>query len=74
MTWIKFVVGALFGMGMFLLPVGGGEGFSTPVGMLTEWLEKLITANVPWFLYLLVALSALGALVCRFCQPSFITT
>jgi nucleoside recognition membrane protein YjiH len=74
MTWIKFVVGALFGMGMFLLPVGGGEGFSTPVGMLTEWLEKLITANVPWFLYLLVALSALGALACRFCQPSFITT
>ena len=72
MTWIKFVAGALFGMGMFLFPVGGGEGFSTPVGVLTEWLEKLITANVPWFLYLLVTLSALGALVSRFYLPDFV--
>ena len=72
MTWIKFVVGALFGMGMFLFPAGEGEGFSTPVGLLTEWLEKLITANAPWFLYLLVAFSALGALVCRFYTPEFI--
>ena len=71
MTWIKFVAGALFGMGMFLFPVGGGEGFSTPVGLLTEWLEKIITANVPWFLYVLVALSALGALVGRFYLPEF---
>ncbi len=72
MTWFKFVVGALFGMGMFLFPAGDGEGFSTPVGLLTEWLEKLITANAPWFLYLLVAFSALGALVCRFYTPKFI--
>ena len=71
MTWIKFVAGALFGMGMFLFPVGGGEGFSTPVGLLTEWLEKIITANVPWFLYVLVALSALGALVGRSYLPEF---
>ncbi len=72
MTWIKFVAGALFGMGMFLFPVGGGEGFSTPVGVLTEWLEKLITANIPWFLYLLVTLSAVGALVGRFYLPAFV--
>ncbi len=71
MNWIKFLAGALFGMGMFLFPVGGGEGFSTPVGLLTEWLEKIITANVPWFLYVLVALSALGALVGRFYLPEF---
>ncbi|MBP3781278.1 MAG: hypothetical protein ILA30_06410 [Selenomonas sp.] len=69
MTWIKFIAGALFGMGMFLLPVGGGEGFSTPVGLLTEWLEKIITANIPWFLYVLVTLSALGALAGRFYLP-----
>lgn len=72
MTWFKFVAGALFGMGMFLFPAGEGEGFSTPVGLLTEWLEKLITANAPWFLYLLVAFSALGALACRFYTPKFI--
>lgn len=72
MTWFKFVAGALFGMGMFLFPAGGGEGFSTPVGLLTEWLEKLITANVPWFLYLLVVLSAWGALISRFYTPKFI--
>jgi nucleoside recognition membrane protein YjiH len=72
MTWFKFVAGALFGMGMFLFPAGEGEGFSTPVGLLTEWLEKLITANAPWFLYLLVAFSAMGALVCRFYMPEFI--
>ncbi|MBO5652311.1 MAG: YjiH family protein [Selenomonas sp.] len=72
MVWIKFVAGALFGMGMFLFPAGDGDGFSTPVGLLTEWLEKLITANVPWFLYLLVALSAIGALVSRFYMPDFI--
>ena len=53
MTWIKFIAGSLFGLGMFLYPLDGGDGFSTPVGMLTEWLEKLITANIPWFLYVL---------------------
>ncbi|MBQ2087624.1 MAG: hypothetical protein II470_06080, partial [Selenomonas sp.] len=72
MTWIKFIAGALFGMGMFLLPVGGGEGFSTPVGLLTEWLEKIITDNIPWFLYVLVTASALGALLGRFYLPEWI--
>ncbi|MCR5757623.1 MAG: hypothetical protein K6F95_06930 [Selenomonas sp.] len=72
MTWFKFLAGALFGMGMFLFPVGGGEGFSTPVGVLTEWLEKMIKNEVPWFLYLLVAVSGLGALMGCFYLPDFI--
>ena len=72
MTWIKFIAGSLFGLGMFLYPLDGGDGFSTPVGMLTEWLEKLITANIPWFLYLLVTFSAIGAFFSRFYMPAFI--
>lgn len=67
---LKFVGCSLFGLLMFLFPMGGGEGFNTPLSVLTDSLDKWIGANAPWLLVCLVVAAALLALGGLFMKPS----
>ncbi len=53
----KFLLCAGFGIFMFLCPLGG-DGFNTPLSLLTDAIDKFISTNLPWFLTALVVLSS----------------
>ena len=67
---LKFFGCSLFGMLMFLFPMGGGEGFNTPLSVLTDMLDKWIGANVPWLLVCLVVTAAVLALAGLWVKPA----
>lgn len=67
---LKFFGCSIFGLAMFLCPMGGGEGFNTPLSVLTDSLDKWIGANAPWLLVCLVVAAALLALGGLFMKPS----
>lgn len=67
---LKFLGCSIFGLAMFLCPMGGGEGFNTPLSVLTDSLDKWIGANAPWLLVCLVVAAALLALGGLFMKPS----
>ena len=67
---LKFAGCSLFGLMMFLCPLGGGEGFNTPLSVLTELLDKWIGANLPWLLTCLVVTAAVLAAGGLFVKPA----
>ena len=67
---LKFFGCSLFGMLMFLFPMGGGEGFNTPLSVLTDMLDKWIGANVPGLLVCLVVTAAVLALAGLWVKPA----
>ena len=67
---LKFAGCSLFGLMMFLCPLGGGEGFNTPLSVLTEMLDKWIGANLPWLLTCLVVTAAVLAAGGLFVKPA----
>ncbi len=67
----KFLLCAGFGIFMFLCPLGG-DGFNTPLSLLTDAIDKFISTNLPWFLTALVVLSAVSGLLGQFVQPAWL--
>ena len=67
---LKFFGCSLFGMLMFLFPMGGGEGFNTPLSVLTDMLDKWIGVNLPWLLTCLVVIAAVLAAGGLFVKPA----
>jgi len=67
----KFLLCAGFGLFMFLCPLGG-DGFNTPLSLLTDAIDKFISTNLPWFLTALVVLSAVSGLLGQFVQPAWL--
>ena len=70
---MKFFICAGFGIFMFLFPVTGPDGkISTSVNILTQLLDNFVGENLPWALFLIVAISAIGAVLCPIFRPKFI--
>ncbi len=70
---LKFLGCAGFGLGMFLVPLPGAEsGFATGLSVITDWIDKGLQAAVPQLLFLLVVLSALGAVLLKFVRPAWV--
>lgn len=70
----RFLLGSSIGLFIFMFPIGGmGEsGFNTPLSLATDFLDKFISANMPWLLIFMVAASTIGSFICKFIQPAFI--
>lgn len=70
----RFLLGSSIGLFIFMFPIGGmGEsGFNTPLSIATDFLDKFIAAHMPWLLIFMVALSTIGAFICKFTKPAFI--
>lgn len=70
----RFLLGSSIGVFLFMCPIGGmgDSGFNTPLSMATDFLDKFITAHMPWLLILMVFLAALGSFICKFTKPAFI--
>ena len=68
---VKFLLCAGFGIFMFLCPLGG-EGFDTPLSLLTAALDQFIRVNLPWFLTALVVVSGVSALIGQFYRPAWV--
>ena len=70
---LKFIVCAGFGVFMFIFPIPDGDTASTGVNILTQMLDEAVREYARWSLFMFVAASALGALMCQFRRPDFIT-
>ena len=69
---LKFLVCAGFGVFMFIFPVPDGDTTSTGVNILVNMLDEAVREYAQWSLFVLVAMSAIGALVCQFYRPAFV--
>ena len=70
---LKFIVCAGFGVFMFIFPIPDGDTASTGVNILTQLLDDAVREYAHWSLFMFVAASALGALLCQFRRPDFVT-
>ena len=70
---LKFLVCAGFGVFMFIFPVPDGDTTSTGVNILVQMLDEAVREYAHWSLFILVAMSAIGALICQFYRPAFVT-
>ena len=76
-SWlVKFIIGSLVGMFMFLVPIPTGEPFNIPLGfaidILGGWLS-LENFNIATLLaYLFITVSVVGTAVAYLFKPSFI--
>lgn len=69
---LKFILCAGFGVFMFIFPIPDGETASTGVNILVQMLDEAVREYAHWSLFILVAISALGALMCQFYRPAFV--
>lgn len=70
----RFLLGSAVGLFLFMCPVGGMDstGFNTPLSLATDFLDKFIVAHMPWLLIVMVALSTVLAVICKFTRLAFI--
>lgn len=66
---VKFILLSSFGAIMFLLPVSYQEAFSTPLGIVIDFLSKQLKVILPYLLIVVVSLGAVISTITYFFKP-----
>ncbi|NLL70481.1 MAG: hypothetical protein GX238_05045 [Epulopiscium sp.] len=66
---VKFILLSSFGAIMFLLPVSYQEAFSTPLGIVIDFLSSQLKVFLPYLLIIVVSLGAVISTITYFFKP-----
>lgn len=69
----RFLVPSLVGVILFLCPIPAEGAFTTPIGMLSEWLAGVSAPFAPTFITSVIILSAIFSAVTTIFKPKWIT-
>ncbi len=69
---LKFIILSLFGAIMFLMPVPYGEAFSTPLGIVIDWVKATLGLALPYILMGIIIVGGIISLITYFVRPKVI--
>ncbi len=69
---LRFLIPSLFGLFVFLFPLIYNDTFNIPLGVITEFLIDLLSAQLPYIATIFMAISAVMSAYTFFARPSFI--
>ena len=70
---IKFIVASSLGAFMFLIPISYNGSFSTPIGVVIEWVETILASQLTNIVMIGLLASTILSIVEYFFKPKFIT-
>lgn len=68
----KFLIPSLIGVLLFLCPIPSGGAFTTPIGILSEWLAGLTKPFAATFITSVIIISAVFSLIAKLFSPKWI--
>lgn len=68
----KFIIFALFGICMFLVPVSSGESFNTLIGIISDSIKTIFTPVFPAIVTVIMIIGAILSVVDYMCKPIWI--
>lgn len=69
---LKFIIGSLFGITMFLVPIPQGEAFNTCISFVTDFIKSMLGENLNSIIMVLLVFSALMSTIDYLIKPDFI--
>lgn len=70
---LKFVIPSIIGIGLFMMPVPYNGSYNIPIAIVTSKATKLLAPIMPYFVYIVIMLSAIGYILYKTVKPKFIT-
>lgn len=69
---LKFIIPSFIGIFLFMIPLSTADGITIPVAMLSKWLQGALNDFLPYILFVITCITALGSILTKLIKPKLI--
>ena len=69
---LKFIIPSFIGIFLFMIPLSTADGITIPVAMLSKWLQGALNDFLPYILFIITCITALGSILTKLIKPKLI--
>lgn len=69
---LKFIIPSFIGIFLFMIPLSTESGITIPVAMLSKWLQGALNDFLPYILFAITCITALGSILTKLIKPKLI--